>query len=174
MTKALFLTALLVCGFATANDKDKLGSSASQELSFNEGEAALTSDKMDEVKRVVEEAKAMGPISEVKIISWADREYPADGEKASKDSIKLADRRADNVKKYLKDTLKVRSVKTYNMASRPNALQDMFNTSQAKVKEKMEKSGAAPTTGDTGIFDMGGKSSKALVLVYTKGNPNKL
>lgn len=170
--KNIFIALLLVSSLAFA-ETDKLGSSKSAEIGFEKGMASLTDSDKESIKKTVEDAKAMGTIKEVKVVSWADREYPADGEKASKESVKLAEARADSLKRYLKD-LKVSSVKTYNMASRPNALQETFHTSQAKVKDQLEKSGAAPTSSqDTGFMGLNAKTSAGLVLIYTKGNPNK-
>lgn len=40
------------------------------------------------------------------------------------------------------------------MTERPNALQKLLNTNDAKVKTAVESTGAAPTDGNTGLFEM--------------------
>jgi CHAD domain-containing protein len=169
--KILFFALLMTTLPAFANTP--MGSTGSSIVTFEKGMASLKADAMEQIKKTIEEAKATGPIREIKVVSWADQEYPASGEKASKESIKLAEARNDSVKRYLK-TLKVGSVRSYNMARRPNALQELFHTSQAKVKDKMEATGEAPKQNDTGLFGINAKASDSLILVYTKGNPNPL
>lgn len=146
-----------------------LGASRITEITHKEGQSKASSAELDEVRKLIQEAKAVGKIDEVKIISWADREYPAEGQAASKGDMKLADARADYLKNYVKSKLGVRSVATYNMAKRPNAVQELFDTTQARVKEGFERSGAAPSTqAQTGFLGFKGKASESLILVYVK------
>lgn len=147
----------------------QLGAAKVAQIEFDEGQSALKPADMEEVKNAVAEAKTQGKIYEVRVVSWADQEYPAKGTTAPKASVKLAEDRADRVKEYIKKDLAVSDVKTYNMAKRPNTLQEFFNTKTAKTKESMEKSGAAPTNdADTGFFGLKGKTAAAIVLVYVK------
>lgn len=148
-----------------------LGAQHSTEVAFDEGKTDLKQDELNELKEIVNQAKSGGQkIEEIKIISWADREYPAEGSTAAPNQqIKLADDRAEKIRNYLKKELKVSDVEVYNMAKRPNALQELFNTQTAKVKDTLEKTGSAPTTEEgTGMFGLKGKTSEALVLVYTE------
>jgi hypothetical protein len=147
----------------------KLGASQVAQVEFDEGQSALKANDADEIKAAVAEAKKAGNVTEVKILSWADQEYPAKGTKAPKASVSLADERANKIKDMVKKDLGVKDVDVYNMAKRPNAVQDILKTSTAKVKAEMETSGAAPTKSeDTGLFGLKGKKSAAVVLVYTK------
>jgi hypothetical protein len=152
-----------------------LGSSKSSTVTFEKGIASLNESSLSDIKQKVEDAKSMGPIKEIKVISWADQEYPAEGDPAPLDAIKLAEARNDSIKRYL-ENFNIRRVKSYNMAKRPNVIQELFKTGQAKIKDRIEKIGVAPTTDvDTsGILNTSGKKSEALVLVYTKGKPGKL
>lgn len=147
-----------------------LGAHTSSQIAFEKGKTELKPAELAELKEVVNQAKSAGQkIDEIKIIAWADREYPAEGTTAPNQQVKLAEERADKIKSYLKKELKVSDVEVYNMAKRPNALQELFNTQTAKVKDSMETTGAAPTTKeDTGLFGLKGKTSEALVLVYTE------
>ena len=146
-----------------------LGASQVVQVEFDEGKYNLQPGEADEIKNAINEAKKNGQIAEVKVLSWADQEYPAKGTKAPKSSVKLANNRADTIKTVMKNELGVKDVDTYNMAQRPNTIQELIKTNSAKVKAEMETSGAAPTkTEDTGLFGLKGKKSAALVLVYTK------
>lgn len=147
-----------------------LGAQMSSQIAFEKGKADLKAEELAELKAVVDQAKTGGQkIDEIKVISWADREYPAEGTTAPNQQVKLAEARAKGIKDYLKKEFKVSDVAVYNMAKRPNALQELFNTQTAKVKNSMETSGAAPTSKeDTGLFGLKGKTSEALVLVYTE------
>jgi hypothetical protein len=153
----------------TQRAAEKLGALKVSEIQFKEGQASVSDSELQDIKKVIDDAKTAGKVSEVSVVAWADREYPPSGQAASKSDIKLADKRADNLKKYLKDKLGVRSVTTYNMAKRPNAIQELFDTRQAKVKGSLETTGAAPTdeTG-TGFMGFKGKASESLVLVFVK------
>lgn len=145
-----------------------LGAKMSSQIGFEKGKTDLKADELAELRQVINRAKADGKIDEIKIIAWADRDYPAEGTTAPNQQVKLAEERADKIKSYIKKELKVSDVEVYNMAKRPNALQELFNTQTAKVKDQMETSGAAPTKKeDTGWFGLKGKTSEALVLVYT-------
>jgi hypothetical protein len=148
---------------------EKLGALKVSELTHKQGQSILSKDELQGVKDIVQDAAAVGKVEEVKIISWADREYPGADQKASSADVKLAEERANHIKKYVKDTLRVKSVTTNNMAKRPNAVQEIFETSQAKVKAKLESTGAAPSTqSETGFLGFKGKASESLILVYVK------
>lgn len=144
-----------------------MGANAVMEVSFDEGSAALTEDTKKELRNKISEAKQTNKIDELKIASWADREYPSKDTKASKSEVELAKKRGENLKSFVKDELKVGDVSTYNMTERPNPLQKFFRTGQAKVKNAMEASGAAPRTEkETGVFGTKAKASKAVIMIY--------
>jgi hypothetical protein len=148
----------------------QLGAQGASEIKFDQGKTDLKPDEVAELRELIQQAKSGGQkIEEIKIVAWADREYPAKGTTAPNQQVKLADERADKIKKFVKDDLKIDDVEVYNMAKRPNALQDIFETKTAELKKSMEGTGAAPTTGEgTGLFGMKSKISEALVLVYTE------
>jgi hypothetical protein len=153
----------------TENASAAMGASKVSEIKFEEGKSTLTSEARAELKGFVEEAKKEGKIDEIKLAVWADREYPAADTKAPKADVKLANDRADAIKKYIKNDLKVSDVKTYNMAERPNSLQKMMKTGTAEMKETMEGSGAAPKTEkEKGLFDQKAQASKAVIMLYMK------
>lgn len=121
-----------------------------------------------ELRQVVSEAEQKGKIDEVKVLAWSDKEYPSENGKQSKGDIKLASNRIHDLKTFLKDELKVSSVDTYNMSQRPNGLQKLFNTSDRKIKDTVVSAGAAPTDGNTGLFEMKAQASKGVVMIFMK------
>lgn len=145
-----------------------LGAVTVSEVKFSAGRVVLSEDEQRDIKNSVEEARKDGKIKEVKVIAWADREYPAEGVTATTESIQLADHRADRIRSFLKEHCAVDSVTVYNMAKRPNSVQELLNTSQSTVKENLEKGGNAPSRSETGFLGLKGKASSALVLVFLK------
>lgn len=155
----------------------KLGASTVGEVEFDTGKADLSEIAQHDLNELKSEAQQAGDITEVRVIAWADKEYPPEQQKRyTKADIKLADQRAEKVKAFLRDQLHLKSIATYNMAKRPNLLQEMLKTPTAAIKDTLEKSGAAPhTEKDTGLFAEKSKSSTALVLVFKKSmKDNKL
>ncbi|MFV8257846.1 hypothetical protein ACNQKP_08565 [Bdellovibrio bacteriovorus] len=168
-TVALSASTSFAVDNATESAGKTLGAKMVSEISFDEGKSSLTDSAKDDIRKMVNEAKQKGKIDELKVAVWADREYPTEGAKASKQDVNLANDRARVVKNFIKDELKVGSVNTYNMTERPNALQKFMHTDTAKTKTAMEDSGAAPRTQDeTGFFNQKAKSSKAVIMVYMK------
>lgn len=174
MTAVLLTSCLLgATAFATGAETESagraLGAKVTSEVAFDEGKATLTESAKNDLREAVKEAQQQGKIDELKVAVWADREYPTEGSKASKHDVTLANDHAKALKNFFKDELKVRSVNTYNMTERPNALQKFARTDTAKTKTAMEESGAAPRTQDeTGFFNQRAKASKAVIMIYTK------
>jgi hypothetical protein len=163
------LSALAAIDSETENASKSMGASMASEISFEEGKANLTENAKNDIRGVIKSAKETGKIDELKVAVWADREYPAKDTKASKADIDLAKKRADSIKTFIKNEMKVGTVNTYNMTERPNALEKFLKTPQEKVKSTMEASGAAPRTSDeTGFFGQKAKSSKAVIMIYIK------
>jgi hypothetical protein len=147
---------------------DRLGATKVKEVSFDKNSDKLTEAQKSEIRTMIQEATQKGKIDEVKVLAWSDKEYPSENGKQTKEEVGLAKNRVAYIKSFLKEELKVKSVDTHNMAERPNSLEKMFNTSDAKVKNTAEVSGAAPTTGNTGIFDLKAQASKGVVMVFLK------
>lgn len=172
----IFIAASLVCvnslSFAGVNADtqtavNQLGAGDAKEINFKAGSAVLTPTLQKDLKNFVLEARKKGAIANVKIAAWADQEYPPEGRKVAASQKDLAEKRAKNVEGYIENHLNVSSVSTMNMAERPTSLQRAINTQTSEVKDAMENTGAAPTSdAQTGLFDLKGKASHALVLVY--------
>ena len=135
-------------------------------LEFNEGQATLTDmDKM--ALRNLTSQIDQSRVDEILVLAWGDREYPANGVKASSRDVKLADQRAANIKRYIQDDLAFNAdVDRHNMAERPGTLARMFHTQDYRVKNTMESSGELPmTTAANEPVIMDKKASSALVLI---------
>lgn len=140
-------------------------------IEFQKGSDQLTESSREAIRNLSSEsAKNNRAIEEVKVLAWADREYPADSTKASKKETQLADRRAEEIKKYIKDDLRLGAdVDNHNMAKRPGLFSELIQTDDYKIKTNFEETGAAPTTvtGQRKAI-LGSKVSKAVIFVKYK------
>lgn len=133
-------------------------------VEFDRGSGSLSPDDNQKLSQIIEEAKMKGSIDEVKVVAWADQYYPsADLKKLSAAQRDLADKRASNIKNYLQDNLSVDDVDTYNMAERPNYLEEILKTSDAKVKSALETAGVSANP-----EVVKSKTSQAMVMVIMR------
>ncbi|MBL7543304.1 MAG: hypothetical protein JNL11_05780 [Bdellovibrionaceae bacterium] len=153
---------------STQDAADRLGATQVKEIAFDKNADRLTEAQKSEIRNAVSEAAQKGRIDEVKVFAWSDKEYPSDNKKQTKEEVGLAKNRIKHLKSFLKDDLKVKSVDEYNMAERPSAIEKLFNTSDAKIKNTAESAGAAPTEGNTGLFDLKAQASKGVVMIFLK------
>jgi len=144
-----------------------LGASLVSEVTFEPGSHSPNQEEMAELASAVKEAKKSNKIKEVQVIAWADVEYPADSQRGTNSTIKLANRRAKAIENFLTQELEVSRVKKINMAKQPSALQNALGTKTADVKNTLLESGAVAQS-PVMDPDIKGKASKALVLIYTK------
>ncbi|UOF01797.1 hypothetical protein [Bdellovibrio reynosensis] len=167
------LSFISINAFAGVNSETEdsvkgLGAAKVMEIEFEEGKADLSEDAKKEIREQIAEAKEGKKIDSLQVASWPDKEYPTKDVKPSKGDVELAKKRGENVKTFIKDEMKaVSSVRVFNMSERPNPLEKFLRTKEAKVKNTLEASGAAPRTKDeTGFFGTKGKASKALIMIY--------
>lgn len=144
-----------------------LGASIVSEISFDPGSHSPKQEEYAELASAVKEIRKSEKIKEVQVIAWADVEYPAEDQRGTNSTIKLANRRAKAIENFLMQELDISRVKKVNMAKQPSALQEILGTKTADVKDALVNSGAVPTSpaAEPGLK---GKASKALVLIYTK------
>ncbi|KYG61038.1 hypothetical protein AZI85_08745 [Bdellovibrio bacteriovorus] len=136
------------------------------EFAFKKGSAKLSDGMKKNILQVMNQAKKSGEIKEFKVITWGDSEYPSTHtEKLSQAEVELVKKRNTAIRKYIEGASKGVDVETYSMAERPNALQNMLNTSDARVKKSLEVAGV-PTT-DTAVKTPS-KASKAIVMAITE------
>lgn len=150
------------------NDISAVDSSQIAEIRYPKGAKSLSNEQKREIDEVVSMAQSKGEIDQVKVLAWADREYPRKGVKIPRLERSLASERSKAVRRYLKERHKISEVDTYNMAERPNTLEKLFSTSDYKVKSAAEVRGQAPTAENPDLIRSNGRSSTALVVVQLK------
>lgn len=166
---------MIFLGVMTSNAQDvematakMVGAKEVAPVFFDPGTKTLSAQEKTEIQAFFTTIREADKIKEVKVLAWGDREYPEKKEKASAKQIELAKGRAEAIKKYLTQDLKIKSVETHNMAERPSKLSEFFKTEDYEVKSSAEATGAAPTKNKTGLFEEMGRSTTALVLVVMK------
>lgn len=136
------------------------------EVTFDKGSASLDAADREALDSLVQKSMDSGKVDEIKIISWADQEYPGKKTKVPESQKNLADNRNTRIKNYLKATYPSLDFAVYNMAERPNAIQELFNTSDAKIKKSMERAGISVDSDNR--VNYAKKESTALVLSILK------
>ena len=135
-------------------------------LEFDKGTQRLNEASKRDLREFVASAQRDGrEIDDIRILSWADKEYPQSGAKLSDRDVKIANERAKSIEKYLKDDLKADgNYATYNMAKRPNKVSEFFRADDYKTKRVFEKSGSAPAGTKMEDF-VTSKAGKTLIMV---------
>ena len=151
---------------AAKQTAEKEDASYVTEFSFKKGSAVLTENAKSDLRKVITDAKQNAKIKEVKVITWSDSEYPSSEiKKLSSTERDLVKKRNNAIRDYVKSYSEGLDVDTYSMAERPSMLQEMFNTSDARIKKSMQDAGIA-TTDSAGMTAP--KSSKSVVMVVTE------
>lgn len=145
-------------------------------LVFDKGRSSLSETSKKHLKELATRAhKAGKPIEEIKILAWADKEYPdkVKGKAATGDII-LASERAQKIKNYLEEDLKESDdIDAYNMARRPDFVSKLFRDEEYDVKTAFEQSGATGSRlGDGSVSYT--KASKALVIIDYEGEEDNI
>lgn len=138
-------------------------------LKFDKGTQRLSEASKKDLREFVASAKREGrEINDIKILAWADREYPAQGVKLTDRDVKMATERSKSIEKFLKDDLNTGAdYETYNMAKRPNKVSEFFRGDDYKTKRIFERPGSAAADSEMQAF-MSNKASKALIMVDYK------
>ena len=135
-------------------------------VSFNQGQTTLRDSDKAALRSLTSQVDE-NRVSEILVLAWGDKEYPADGVKAASRDIRLADQRASNIKKYIQDDLDFDAdVDRHNMAERPGTMAKLFRTQDFEVKNTLESTGEMPVT--TAVNEpvvMDRKASSALILL---------
>ena len=135
------------------------------EISFDKGSTTLTPSAKSKLDETMQRARNAGVIDEIKVIAWADREYPSKAKKTlTKGQQKLAAGRGKAIDSYLKQQTPA-TVDNYNMSERPNALAKLFSSSDARIKRSLAEAGIATTAHDLRSPE---NASKAMVMLILK------
>jgi hypothetical protein len=137
------------------------------ELQFKKNDYKLDRADKTALDDLVEKSQRSGTVEHIKVISWADQAYPANRKnKLSSEQVDLASKRNDQIKEYFEAKYPSLDVDVYNMAKRPNALQELFDTSDATTKKSISDSGALVANNEPARSST--KESSALVLSVLK------
>lgn len=143
---------------------------------FDKGKSNLSAVDKTALQELAEKAhKSSKRIDEIRILAWADKEYPdkVTGKTKEKD-INLASERAERIKDYLESDLKeTEDIDGYNMARRPNLFSKVFQDDEFEVKNAFETSGTTSSRLPSGEVSYT-KASKALVIIDYEGDEDNL
>ena len=135
-------------------------------IRFSKGIGTLTTTDKSKLRKLASEAPHRGKIAKFEVLAWADREYPTEGQKATNTETRLAEDRASTIKVYLKKDLNTtENVDAHNMAKRPGMFSEVFRSTDYKLKNTFETTGAAPGDHDNAVEKLESKASRAVVLV---------
>jgi hypothetical protein len=154
----------------SATDVYKILAKDMTSVTFPKGSDNLSKTDKDHLATLARETNQDATVDKLIVASWSDKEYPAQKD-AKLDSAdrRLADQRADAVKKALKDA-GAKSVETFSMADHPSWLAKTFNTENAKLKgERKVKSTDDEIIADLGrqIRAKGGPSTAVIIVKHT-------
>ncbi len=133
------------------------------EFVFPKGGNKIPAEAQAEIRKNMQRALKRGNVKDVKVITWADAEYPSvHTKKLTASEVNLVTERNKVVESFVKNLGSDVKVVTYSMAERPGAIKELFNTSDAQIKKSLETAGV-PTT-DTAV-KVPSKASKSIVLI---------
>ena len=140
-------------------------------VSFEVGDADISDLAKTSVKALIDANKSQ--LERVVLASWSDKKL--DAAKLDSADEELAAKRAENMSKYMRETLKIDSIDTYNMAVRPNWFEKTFNMDEAKLKQAIMKGTVLLEDQNKEIvamaraFSENGGPGKLVVVVRVKG-----
>ncbi len=141
-------------------------------VSFDVGDADVSDLAKTSVKALIDANKSQ--LERVVLASWSDKKL--DAAKLESTDEELAKKRVENMSQYMRDSLKVESIESYNMAVRPNWFEKTFNMDEAKLKQAIMKGTVPLENQDKEIVAMAravseyGGPGKLVVVVRVKGS----
>jgi hypothetical protein len=139
-----------------------------QVIEFQQGASQLTEAQRRNIRTLIDNARAAGPIEQIHVAVFADRELPPQQDaqlpQAQRD---LVDQRISALESYMNESLQLDNVETYNMAERTNWFARAFNTDEAELRSLFAQEGA-PQNVDPEEFRVvkaEGGAMKAVILI---------
>jgi len=132
-------------------------------IQFEEGQSVLTPKAQTEINHAIEQARAMGQVDRVSIAVWSDLEYPTNQKQVSGTQLELAELRGRELENYFRRNFNLRNVRIHNMGKQPNAVARTLNSSDARIKEKLQLDAAISQRQSRLAPE--GRASSALILV---------
>lgn len=137
-------------------------------VEFEKGKAILSNRAKKELQKFYTTAKKGGNnLPEIKILTWADRDYSAKEKRVKEFDILVSEERTNAIENFLKNNFNAGAhFKTYNMTKEPNVITEFLHSDDDRVKKVFEKTGSLPNDkgGDLASL-IDNKASKALVMV---------
>lgn len=133
------------------------------EIEFVKGSPDLSPAARQAITALINRGRSLGTIQDLKVIAWADEEYPsAKRGKLKPDQRNLATRRNTKVKEFVNGIDRSLMIETYNMAETPGVLSKWLNTTDSRLKQTMVAAGL-PTTANHS--EVPSKASHAVILL---------
>jgi hypothetical protein len=133
------------------------------EVNFYKQSSTVTKDAENEIKKMIKDAVQEGNIDKIKLVTWADSEYPSvHNDSLPKKERILAERRNESLEKMIHTIDGTIHVEKISMAERPSWTKKVLGSDEVKLKESLE-TGGIPNT-DTSI-KIPGAASKSIVIV---------
>lgn len=154
--------------------QDALEGSHYTAVQFDQGKSKLSDANKKYLNELARKAARTGrEISEIKILAWADREYPGKkNEKAKTREVILANERATVIREFLREDLRTNEpIDVFNMAKKPGLLDQITKDEEYRVKQDVAQSGVSATrlpSGETSYT----KAGKVLVIIDYKESQN--
>ena len=164
----LIFTTLGVSPANAADYQNKSGKDISYiRIDYPTDSNTLSDADRTRLRDLVTTARSKDRMYPVSIVAWSDHALPQTGIKLSAADRDLARNRAEGVKAFLSDELKVSRIETYNMAEDANWFARTFGTTDADLKSVFGKKGAqAPVTNSEYLVVKNeGGASKAIVMI---------
>jgi hypothetical protein len=135
-------------------------------VQFDRGKSVLTDTNKKYLHELARKASRTGrEIDEIKILAWADREYPKEGEKSKIRDVILANERADVIRRFIKEGLNATEpIDIFNMAKKPGKLDQLLRDEEFRVKQDVAQSGVSATRLPSGQTSYT-KAGKVLVII---------
>ncbi|MGE3260963.1 MAG: hypothetical protein AB7K68_04205 [Bacteriovoracia bacterium] len=147
----------------------ELGAQEVAEIRFPKNSTRIRKAELRKLNAALVKAQAAGKIEEIKVIAWADREFPSfNSGSLPKADQALAERRTEEIGKALANKVKDVDVDKYNMAVYPTGVDRLFKTSDFRVKRSLEQAGIPNS--DSGVKTPA-MSGKALVMILLEKKP---
>ncbi len=163
------LLALVFSGLSIQSFADsKSGPVEHKTISFEKGSTNLNESQRTEISKLLKNFMKKGKDVDISIATWSDEPIPSKGKSLSSAQRKIADKRSESIKAYVKQLkLDVDDYEVFNMAESPNFLARTFNTKENKVKSAV-KNEAAETSllkSKYKIIKENGDTGKSVIIV---------
>jgi hypothetical protein len=137
-------------------------------INFDKTSNAVTANDKDKIRDMIN-AVGANNIERIEVAVWSDKEFPKQNFDLPDEDRELADQRATQLERFLKNELMVpANVNTYNMAETSNWISRTMRTNDAELKSVFEGNKAPLARAEFDTIGRDGGPSKAVIVVVTK------